>query len=594
VDSNNVQSTLGLSPALHHRNLPQSARGERRDGLPVSRRRNGPPSALESSGFLSARGESWRTAIPGLVRAERMENQPVVVSARGSRRDAGPIVGVIHSRSSVSPGGRLASAGPSTPSLAARAVSPIRSVVDWGGSYSRVQTSGLMLPGDSRAKERTCTPPTTSSGGSAGWVGRRAGSPSASSWRPERQLNMTGFGMQDRRYSPGVRTARSQTDLGITSRAASPISTLGTRGDNRASFGVVPRVASTLPARSRSSGVAALGPVRTELRPPVKVMSRAPSGPVARSVGLSHSRSVQGVQRVGTGRQSGSVGPVGPVRMAVREMNGSQWKTDVQSVASILRSAADTGSAATLNTAVEQPKVACFHFAATRIQRAWRVHAWRSALIRAGEALGWVGSLSWLRQNGLLYGTELAEDWDMDWWDLQREHALRDTDVDPWGHSQLCDHLHRLWEVEEAEMRNDQAPDPEPAPAPERSAGEAARAGQLPPAAPSPTSEITVERVTLPSHLRDQADFAPSRRFASLSPNRTAGMRSQLWRNPMPLPRANDQVGQKVIAWRPVSTFSNGVIHTQAPTRASPGSPVQTGGSVAYTMRQTPVTVSRV
>mmetsp|Transcript_70250 Transcript_70250/g.187091 ORF Transcript_70250/g.187091 Transcript_70250/m.187091 type:complete len:315 (-) Transcript_70250:9-953(-) len=272
VDSSNPTMTLGLSPAIHHRTLPQSARGERRDALPAPRRRNGPPSALESSGFLSARGDAWR-GIPGLVRAERMEGQPVVLSARGSRRDA-PVVGMIHSRSSVSPAGRLASAGPSTPSLAARAVSPVRSVVDWGGSSNRVRTAGLMLPGDSRAKERTCTPPTTSTSGSGGWVGRRTGSPPTSSWRPDRQLNVNGFGMQDRRYSPGVRTARSQTDLNAASRGASPISTLGARADHRSSFGVVPRVPSTLPARSRSSGVAALGPLRTELRPAVNLAPR--------------------------------------------------------------------------------------------------------------------------------------------------------------------------------------------------------------------------------------------------------------------------------------------------------------------------------
>ncbi|CAK0867346.1 unnamed protein product, partial [Prorocentrum cordatum] len=48
------------------------------------------------------------------------------------------------------------------------------------------------------------------------------------------------------------------------------------------------------------------------------------------------------------------------------------------------------------------------HHAACRIQRAWRISRWRRRFVLFSEReLGWVGSLTWLQEHNLLYGTEL-------------------------------------------------------------------------------------------------------------------------------------------------------------------------------------------
>eukprot|EP00930_Biecheleria_cincta_P072094 TRINITY_DN59541_c0_g1_i1.p1 TRINITY_DN59541_c0_g1~~TRINITY_DN59541_c0_g1_i1.p1 ORF type:complete len:670 (-),score=101.43 TRINITY_DN59541_c0_g1_i1:81-2090(-) len=91
-------------------------------------------------------------------------------------------------------------------------------------------------------------------------------------------------------------------------------------------------------------------------------------------------------------------------------------------------------------------KFAAVHFAAGRIQRAWRLHQWRRAFVSFSECqVGWLGSLAWLHRNNKLYGTELAEQEDQKEWAEQREAAPLDSEVDPWGCAQLRRHLHRMW-----------------------------------------------------------------------------------------------------------------------------------------------------
>lgn len=86
------------------------------------------------------------------------------------------------------------------------------------------------------------------------------------------------------------------------------------------------------------------------------------------------------------------------------------------------------------------------HFAAARIQRAWKLSRWRRRFVDFSEnELGWVGSLDWLQHQNLLYGTELADPEDVRWWMQQRHGAPLDREVDPWGHSKLRDHLNKMW-----------------------------------------------------------------------------------------------------------------------------------------------------
>lgn len=86
------------------------------------------------------------------------------------------------------------------------------------------------------------------------------------------------------------------------------------------------------------------------------------------------------------------------------------------------------------------------HWAAGRIQRAWKIHRWRRRFVDFSERqLRWVGSLEWLQQQNMLYGTELADSEDVRWWLQQRTTAPLDREVDPWGSERLVEHLHRMW-----------------------------------------------------------------------------------------------------------------------------------------------------
>mmetsp|Transcript_7425 Transcript_7425/g.16355 ORF Transcript_7425/g.16355 Transcript_7425/m.16355 type:complete len:820 (+) Transcript_7425:62-2521(+) len=86
------------------------------------------------------------------------------------------------------------------------------------------------------------------------------------------------------------------------------------------------------------------------------------------------------------------------------------------------------------------------HYAATRIQRAWRVNHWRRKFMDFSEReVGWVGTLDWLQRHCLLYGTELADPEDIRFWNQQRQGAPLDREVDPWGSGKLRDHLNKMW-----------------------------------------------------------------------------------------------------------------------------------------------------
>jgi len=109
--------------------------------------------------------------------------------------------------------------------------------------------------------------------------------------------------------------------------------------------------------------------------------------------------------------------------------------------------AALDADAQTLNMMQSQsaPKPALNH-AARRIQRAWKLSRWRRVFVAyCRRDLGWVGSLDWLQRHNMLYGTELAEQEDLDWWSQQQAGAPLDYEVDPWGCKKLRDHLNRMW-----------------------------------------------------------------------------------------------------------------------------------------------------
>ena len=69
------------------------------------------------------------------------------------------------------------------------------------------------------------------------------------------------------------------------------------------------------------------------------------------------------------------------------------------------------------------------HYRAYRIQRAWRLHKWRTNFKKYGENRGWVGTLDWLQKHKLLYGTELAEPEDVSNWEKARRDAPLDSVV---------------------------------------------------------------------------------------------------------------------------------------------------------------------
>lgn len=87
------------------------------------------------------------------------------------------------------------------------------------------------------------------------------------------------------------------------------------------------------------------------------------------------------------------------------------------------------------------------HFAASRIQRAWRISRWRRAFaLFAEHQAGWVGSLDWLHRNNMIYGTEVAEQEDEEGWCHEKYVAAPDAEVDPWGNNQLRQHLQKMWD----------------------------------------------------------------------------------------------------------------------------------------------------
>lgn len=101
---------------------------------------------------------------------------------------------------------------------------------------------------------------------------------------------------------------------------------------------------------------------------------------------------------------------------------------------------------------IQSPEMRCPHafaalnHAAARIQRAWKVSRWRRTFVAYSEQkVGWVGSLEWLQQRNMLYGTELAEPEDVRSWYENRADAPLDREVDPWGCTKLRDHLNKMW-----------------------------------------------------------------------------------------------------------------------------------------------------
>lgn len=86
------------------------------------------------------------------------------------------------------------------------------------------------------------------------------------------------------------------------------------------------------------------------------------------------------------------------------------------------------------------------HFAAARIQRWFRLYRWRRRFVDISvRQIGWLGSLAWLQEQNLLYGTELADKEDVRWWSEQRTAAPLDREVDPWGALKLREHLDKMW-----------------------------------------------------------------------------------------------------------------------------------------------------
>lgn len=119
------------------------------------------------------------------------------------------------------------------------------------------------------------------------------------------------------------------------------------------------------------------------------------------------------------------------------------------------------------------------HWAASRIQRAWKISRWRRVfIVDCKRDLGWLGSLDWLQRHNMLYGTELAETEDLEWWYHQQSGAPLDYEVDPWGCRKLREHLNRMWFGGE-----EPPPEPPARPAP-GPAGPAPRAAATNPAVP--------------------------------------------------------------------------------------------------------------
>mmetsp|Transcript_147448 Transcript_147448/g.471461 ORF Transcript_147448/g.471461 Transcript_147448/m.471461 type:complete len:762 (-) Transcript_147448:206-2491(-) len=130
---------------------------------------------------------------------------------------------------------------------------------------------------------------------------------------------------------------------------------------------------------------------------------------------------------------------------AVRRRRSSVTKT-------VLVTGAATHAAAPLGVApagvaqAREGRRPAVHWAAGRIQRAWKIYLWRRRFVDYSEReLNYVGSLEWLQRQNMLYGTELADSEDVRWWLQQRTAAPLDREVDPWGAERLLEHLHRMW-----------------------------------------------------------------------------------------------------------------------------------------------------
>mmetsp|Transcript_100345 Transcript_100345/g.199052 ORF Transcript_100345/g.199052 Transcript_100345/m.199052 type:complete len:754 (-) Transcript_100345:89-2350(-) len=112
--------------------------------------------------------------------------------------------------------------------------------------------------------------------------------------------------------------------------------------------------------------------------------------------------------------------------------------------AELSRRRSPSGQAPGSNDAPHRPLA--IHHAAARIQRVWRLSRWRRLFVSfSADKVGWVGSIEWLRNRNMLYGTELAEPEDVNWWVEQRAVAPLDREVDPWGCTKLRDHLNKMW-----------------------------------------------------------------------------------------------------------------------------------------------------
>lgn len=112
-------------------------------------------------------------------------------------------------------------------------------------------------------------------------------------------------------------------------------------------------------------------------------------------------------------------------------------------------SAAQRGARGGVHSATagfERRQFVAVHHAAARIQRAWKINRWRRKFVDFSEReVGWVGSLTWLQRHNRLYGTELADQKDIDRWAEHRAVAPLDREVDPWGSTKLRAHLNRMW-----------------------------------------------------------------------------------------------------------------------------------------------------
>jgi len=84
--------------------------------------------------------------------------------------------------------------------------------------------------------------------------------------------------------------------------------------------------------------------------------------------------------------------------------------------------------------------------ASAKIARMWSVYCFRKSFVHYGaQKLDWVGSLDWLQRHNRLYGTEIAEQYDLDEWNKAYASAALDREVDPWGSKRLREHLVRMW-----------------------------------------------------------------------------------------------------------------------------------------------------